>query len=305
MALYRIVPYYASTLRPETQTTLAVILLGQGVVAALREVAGRESLFARRARLALRGLGRIAGWTGRFVAGCSTEARVLMGEEERTSILFWCVKFFFLPLMLQFGAGLSEDLRRAWAVGDLYRGALSLLYLLDVGMAAFAYSFELRRPDSRVRSVDSTPLGWAVALTCYVPFNAVTASYLPIHPTEYFRLDDPLLDAVAKGVVLGLAVVFVAATWNLGPHFSNLCHRGVVDWGLYRWVRHPAYAAKVLGWWICGLATGDLIRWWPAYIGWTLVYALRAATEERHLCRDPAYIQYRERVRWLFLPGLI
>ena len=81
-------------------------------------------------------------------------------------------------------------------------------------------------------------------------------------------------------------------------------------------MRHPAYAAKNLAWWIGALpnlyaifASGNARH--AAYsllalCGWTLIYALRAITEERHLLlTDNGYAEYMTRVKWRFIPGVI
>ena len=39
--------------------------------------------------------------------------------------------------------------------------------------------------------------------------------------------------------------------------------------------------------------------------GWTMIYVLRAITEERHLLMlDNGYAQYTQQVRWRFVPGV-
>jgi protein-S-isoprenylcysteine O-methyltransferase Ste14 len=38
---------------------------------------------------------------------------------------------------------------------------------------------------------------------------------------------------------------------------------------------------------------------------WSLIYYLRAVTEERHLMNDPDYQAYCRKVRYRFIPGLI
>jgi protein-S-isoprenylcysteine O-methyltransferase Ste14 len=81
-------------------------------------------------------------------------------------------------------------------------------------------------------------------------------------------------------------------------------------------VRHPAYIAKNLAWWIGALPTlyvafssGDArVAGYSllALCGWTTIYALRAITEERHLLLlDNGYAQYMQRVKWRFIPRVI
>ena len=79
----------------------------------------------------------------------------------------------------------------------------------------------------------------------------------------------------------------------LGFKASNLTNRGIVSHGPYACVRHPAYIAKNLAWWIgalptlyCAFSSGDVRAAGYSLLalcGWTTIYALRAITEERHL----------------------
>jgi protein-S-isoprenylcysteine O-methyltransferase Ste14 len=81
-------------------------------------------------------------------------------------------------------------------------------------------------------------------------------------------------------------------------------------------VRHPAYAAKNLAWWIGALPNLYLVfisgnvrnaaYALLALCGWTAIYALRAITEERHLLlSNNGYAEYMNRVKWRFIPGVI
>jgi protein-S-isoprenylcysteine O-methyltransferase Ste14 len=68
-------------------------------------------------------------------------------------------------------------------------------------------------------------------------------------------------------------------------------------------VRHPAYTAKNLAWWVAILPVFSI----PAILSmmaWSGIYFLRAVTEERHLSRDPDYLEYAKQVRYRFIPGV-
>jgi protein-S-isoprenylcysteine O-methyltransferase Ste14 len=39
--------------------------------------------------------------------------------------------------------------------------------------------------------------------------------------------------------------------------------------------------------------------------GFAVIYFLRAWTEERHLSMDPDYLEYKNLVRWRFIPGVV
>jgi protein-S-isoprenylcysteine O-methyltransferase Ste14 len=89
----------------------------------------------------------------------------------------------------------------------------------------------------------------------------------------------------------------------LGFRASNLTNRGIVKTGPYRFVRHPAYAVKVLIWFTQGIFFGQFGVFIMA--GFAIIYFLRAWTEERHLSMDPDYVEYMKLVRWRFIPGVI
>ena len=126
------------------------------------------------------------------------------------------------------------------------------------------------------------------------------------------------LHGVACPVDVGLLLALGIYSWAsiaLGFKASNLTNRGIVGHGPYAFVRHPAYAAKNLAWWIGALPTLYLLYAMGntrglcyavlALAGWSTIYLLRAITEERHLLlADNGYAQYMARVRWRFIPGV-
>ena len=99
--------------------------------------------------------------------------------------------------------------------------------------------------------------------------------------------------AVTSGGLLSLARSF-------GIVASN---RGVVQGGLYRWIRHPLYAGYLLS------HVGFVIAY-PT--SWNLFCVLladgaqlrRIDAEEQLLSMDPTYREYRARVRWRLVPGV-
>ncbi|MBK8959723.1 MAG: DUF1295 domain-containing protein [Proteobacteria bacterium] len=102
---------------------------------------------------------------------------------------------------------------------------------------------------------------------------------------------------------------------GLGWKASNLTHRGIVSGGPYRYIRHPAYTAKNIAWWIASVPAFTLawqasamqgLQVAGATLAWSGLYVLRALTEEDHLRSvDEHYSKYCEAVRFRFLPGLI
>jgi protein-S-isoprenylcysteine O-methyltransferase Ste14 len=91
---------------------------------------------------------------------------------------------------------------------------------------------------------------------------------------------------------------------GLGKSFSLLPARRTIRTGwLYRFVRHPAYAAYMLTDAVY-LSQMPTPRNAAVVLVGIVLFACRARLEERLLCNDPAYREYMRRVRWRFLPGM-
>lgn len=99
------------------------------------------------------------------------------------------------------------------------------------------------------------------------------------------------------------SIVAIAALMNLGRSFAIFpARRALVCHGLYRWVRHPAYAGELLMMLGVTVATGTI----PAWLLMTLLLAgvvVRIEREERLLSVDEGHATYRQQVRWRLLPG--
>lgn len=92
-------------------------------------------------------------------------------------------------------------------------------------------------------------------------------------------------------------VVYVWATLVFGLRFSNLTHRGILTNGPFRFAKHPAYVFKNLSWWLISMPflAGDpldAIKFSLLLVLVNMIYNFRAKMEERHLSRDPAYVEY-------------
>ncbi len=119
----------------------------------------------------------------------------------------------------------------------------------------------------------------------------------------------PAVRAAAYG---GFVSALLFATWAIvvnrffSPVVRIQSERGhqVVTAGPYRWIRHPGYAATVLGFPWGGLVLGS---WW-AVVPMLPVVALilrRTVIEDRFLLEHlPGYRAYASRVRWRLLPGV-
>jgi len=231
------------------------------------------------------------------------------------------VKAFFLPLMTTFFSGNArqtvehfqqlQQLAAQQSVG-LYRWAETMyhfsyngLFMIDVTLATIGYALTTRWLDNGVRSVEYTGWGWTACLAAYKPFNDLTGWYLRWPSTNMNSLPDTPWKLAIMAAILLLLAVYVWATLAFGLRFSNLTHRGIFTQGPYRFVRHPAYAAKNLSWWLEYLPSFSSWRAGLYMLGWNLIYGLRAWTEERHLASvDEKYRRYRRHVRWRFVPGL-
>jgi len=105
------------------------------------------------------------------------------------------------------------------------------------------------------------------------------------------------------GVVqlLGTALTVVAMA-HLGRSFGlEPAHRGIKTGGLYRAVRHPMYGAYLvsnLGF----IAAHPMPLNWALLGLWLAVQVVRVVAEEKILSEDPAYAEYRARVRYRLIP---
>jgi protein-S-isoprenylcysteine O-methyltransferase Ste14 len=111
-------------------------------------------------------------------------------------------------------------------------------------------------------------------------------------------------DAVTALISACGLLVIVAGKLSLGRSFGLLpANRGIVSAGMYGIVRHPIYAGYLV------THVGFLLGHWGVWnavvlIGSDAALLVRAIYEERTLERDPAYAEYRARVRWRVAPGL-
>ena len=227
----------------------------------------------------------------------------------RAHALGWLVKAFFLPLMFGFA---TSNLSLMWSrpllpdplsFAAVFDRIVDLLYLLDVLLAAIAYTLTFRLIDTQMRSVESTLGGWLICLICYQPFVRGFGDNYLIYESDKLYWDGafapfPWLHVAWGCAILALVFVYAWSTAAFGLRFSNLTNRGIITNGPYRWLRHPAYVAKNLSWWmisvpfIAGAGWSVALQSCLMLCGVNLVYFLRAKTEERHLSKDPAYREY-------------
>lgn len=256
-------------------------------------------------------------------------ARAGLGREDRVAVLATLVKVYFSPMMVMWLMGATvEAVSHAAAIAaeGTAAGFLSLfnrhgfwilmrtIFFVDLLIFTVGYLVESPRLGNVIRSVEPTLLGWAAALLCYPPFNGATGWILGAQATDFPQFDDPTLHVGLNLLLLTLMAVYAWASVALGLKASNLTHRGIVATGPYAWVRHPAYVCKNMAWWIGSIpavshafdtSSWDGLLAVASVTGWSMLYALRALTEERHLLGvDGDYAAYAARVRWRFIPGV-
>lgn len=194
----------------------------------------------------------------------------------------------------------------AWTSAWVYFGAMGVALLAHRAFVA-RRNPELLRRRQRV-GADTKP--WDIIWNfLFWPLMATTAL---VAGFDVRSGRDPMPAWVwLVGVVLLAAGIGLSAwAMSVNPHFEgtvriqkDLGHR-VIDAGPYRVIRHPGYVGLAL-WALAGpflLRSSSAFVPASAVIVWLL---LRTALEDATLRRElPGYIEYAERVRFRFAPGI-
>ncbi len=324
--VYRNSHYYADFLIPRTQQALLGVYLLYLALAIPLELA----LPADRRRLdgkgviALRAVWRSlrCGWDYVRHYPLQTANPPSIIPQEKTAILFLLVKFYYLPIMLNFLFGNWDTAVWNWGMyhaatldvhQNMFQHFFPLLtyavFVIDTGIFTLGYAFEYPYARNTVRSVEPTLFGWMIALLCYPPFNDIVNRYAVWAANDNNAFASVPATYVLHIVAFALLLLYALPSVALGFKASNLTNRGIVTRGPYALVRHPAYTGKVLGWWVMSLPI--LLQpdqFFLAIISmsiWTVIYFFRALTEERHLSMDPDYVEYCRRVPWRFIPYVL
>jgi protein-S-isoprenylcysteine O-methyltransferase Ste14 len=115
-------------------------------------------------------------------------------------------------------------------------------------------------------------------------------------------VENSTLAAVSTAVIFFSNVLGIVTLLNLGRSFGVLiAFREVKTHGLYAFVRHPMYGTDIL------LRTGYIISHLNLFTAVVFVlstgcYVYRALLEEKFLSQQEEYRQYKEKVRYRFLP---
>ena len=292
LLLVRYGPYYSSYLQPETQTILLILYMVFIILGPIYYFffAAPETISPNKSYHILRGIGKLLH-------------RHELSKEEKVSFLFLGVKLFYLPLMTNFLINNINSFLSYLSQPTQFPFVLTTIFLIDTFIFTVGYAFEGKKLNNIVKSVEPTLLGWGVTLICYPPFNALVGNYIPWGADDYATFGTPFLTALGRGAALFLLITYLWASIALGTKASNLTNRGIVTKFPYSIIRHPAYSGKVLMWWLTLLPVINI----PFFLGmlfWTVIYYLRAITEERHLSQDPEYLLYKQKVKYKFIPGV-
>ena len=230
------------------------------------------------------------------------------GGEHRTLVLGWLVKAFFIPLMYGNFVMASEQLL---ALGALPRTDNWIVWFaafglaIDLLVATAGYLSTSKIFGAEIRGVDASWISWAACLICYAPFfqyvQLVTEQRDTLIWTDWLQPNEPLYWLWAFFLVTSWGVYWLSSI-AFGLRFSNLTYRGLVDKGPYRYFKHPAYLFKNVYWWLFTVpffgvhSTSDLAANLGGLTVVSLIYFLRAKTEERYLRQFPEYSAYMRRL---------
>lgn len=245
--------------------------------------------------------------TGRF----KEVNRIVLAEYGRS----WFIKAFFTPFM--FGLLVSyADALHGWSWDGksfmpLYDHLLDIFYAVDILFGVMGYVLALRILNTHIQSTEPTLLGWVSCLACYSPFYAIFGiGLLPPQNDQTWDVwlaAHPALFYACGIVIIGLSLIYALATVAIGYRMSNLTYRGLITSGPYRFTKHPAYVSKVASWWLVSLpflstqgAEVAVIHTLSMMVI-TLIYYIRAKTEENHLSNYPEYVEY---ANWINEHGL-
>jgi len=243
---------------------------------------------------------------------------IVLGKGKQVSkkglknhFLGWLVKAFYLPLMYTFLCGNISfikdnapflDVIVSHNFSSFFNYMNNFLFTIDLAWVFVGYLLTLRILDSHIRSVEPSFLGWFVAIQCYQPFwNMVSPGYYAYddgYDWSQWLSQIPELYIVWGTIILLLVGIYVWASVAFGLRFSNLTHRGILTNGPYRFMKHPAYVCKNLSWWLISIpfistvSIADAAQHCLLLLFLNFIYFMRARTEERHLSKDPTYVQY-------------
>ncbi len=234
-------------------------------------------------------------------------------------ILTFLLKLLFIPIMFHGVVAYSELIydnillfsKNGVPEGSFVQWINNLVFPMYVyvtlwialSVYLFGYCVESDKIGSKIKSIDTTFFGWIVTIMCYAPLYEIVFYVIPKADQDFAFFKNEEITAMVR-VFIMLVILFKTWTiFSLGTKSSNLTNRGIVTHGAYRFVRHPHYLAKLIVWWICVLPSAWQHPWlFGGMVFWTMIYVLRALTEEDHLKKDIDYQNYMQKVKWRFIP---
>lgn len=236
----------------------------------------------------------------------------------KTFILKTAVKIIFIPFMYSgFLGNLSIVLDTTWQFNADAIGLLLFNFGISIDMliGIFGYLFSSAIINNQIIDTDSNLLGWIFALLCYPPLVWIMRKVNEQQDSLTWNQlipQDNVLYWVLFIIINMTWIIYWLATFEFGMTFSNLSYRRLIDKGVYRYSKHPAYIAKNLYWWLYTLPFMGVAffsaEWWKNILGLafvSLIYYGRAKSEERHLMKFAEYRAYVYEVekrgvfRWL------
>lgn len=251
--------------------------------------------------------------------GYASLGRVILGQQpwswaqNKPLLLAWAVKTLFIPVMygsLQIMLVELIQLQPSFSLGTLVVWSYTFGLTFDLIIATIGYLCTSRLLATEVRSTDNTWSGWLVCMICYPPLWVVLRTIREQTDTvtwdQWLSPDQPLYWIWVALIVFSWGIYWLS-TASFGVRFSNLTYRGLIAHGPYRYTKHPSYIGKNIYWWLHTvpfvgvIGFGDLARNLLGLGFVSLIYYLRAKTEERHLSKFPEYRAYCE---WIATHGL-
>lgn len=229
-------------------------------------------------------------------------------EDVLQFLLMWTVKIIFIPLMYFWLVTTTAALLNFnWSLNPrkiaLWLFTIGLSIDLLIGMSGYLLSSKIFK--SEIISTDTYWLGWLSCLICYPPLlhllQLVSTQTDSTTWENYLDASQPIYWAWAT-ILSCTWIAYWASTLSFGIRFSNLSWRGLVDTGLYKYTKHPAYISKNLYWWMYTIPFIGAETWLETtknILGMTilsLTYLLRAKTEERHLMQFDEYYEYSKKI---------
>lgn len=234
-------------------------------------------------------------------------------KKYKLFLLSNAVKIFYIPFV--YGATFLA-ISQLLALDNIWQNPSQFIIFLflfgicfDVTIALGGYIFSSQFFSTETLSVDDTWQGWLVCLICYPPL-LIIFKFLTSQVDDFIWSDwlnqNQILYWIWAFLICLTWVCYWLATVSFGFRFSNLSWRGLINTGLYRYTKHPAYIAKNIYWWMhtvpfFGVVGFDIWRNILALSCVSLVYYFRAKTEECHLMR---FSEYREYQQWIAKNGL-